>query len=132
MEEKINQTEMQFIADLTAMVLNVIKNSKKYPTMRNDVVKNGHFPYRIFNETHMAHMLTANWIRMIMNMGMMMTPKDFMDFWMNLGRRILRVKELTNIKQKQYYYKVLVEAERRGVIIKTYDKYHRVAIMLSH
>jgi len=43
-----------------------------------------------------------------------------------------RVKELTNIKQKQYYYKVLIEAERRGVIIKTYDKYHRVAIMLSH
>jgi len=88
MEEKINQTEMRFIADLTAMVLDVIKNSKKYPTMRNDVVKNGHFPYRIFNETHMAHMLTANWIRMIMNMGMTMTPKDFMDFWMNLGRRI--------------------------------------------
>jgi hypothetical protein len=25
---------------------------------------------------------------MIMNMGMTMTPKDFMDFWMNLGRRI--------------------------------------------
>ena len=30
MEEKFNQTEMRFIADLTAMVLNVIKNSKKY------------------------------------------------------------------------------------------------------
>lgn len=30
MEEKFNQTEMQFIADLTAMILNVIKNSKKY------------------------------------------------------------------------------------------------------
>ena len=79
MEQKFNQTEMRFIADLTAMVLNVIKNSR-----------------------------------------------------MNQGRRILRVKELTNIKQKQYYYKVLVEAERRGVIIKTYDEYHRVAIMLSH
>jgi hypothetical protein len=30
MDQKFNQTEMRFIADLTAMVLNVIKNSKKY------------------------------------------------------------------------------------------------------
>ena len=29
MEQKFNQTEMRFIADLTAMVLNVIKNSTR-------------------------------------------------------------------------------------------------------
>ena len=30
MDQKFNQTEMRFIADLTAMVLNVIKNSKNH------------------------------------------------------------------------------------------------------
>jgi hypothetical protein len=43
-----------------------------------------------------------------------------------------RVMDLTNIQQKSYYDKVLNEAEKRDVIKKVYDKYHRVAVMLSH
>ncbi len=41
------------------------------------------------------------------------------------------VMELSHIRQKQYYYKVLAEAEQKGVIRKVYDRYKRVAIVLQ-
>lgn len=41
------------------------------------------------------------------------------------------VMKLSRIKKYQYYYKVLAEAEKRGVIVKTFDRYKRVAIVLS-
>lgn len=41
------------------------------------------------------------------------------------------VMQLSHIRQKQYYYKVLAEAERRGVVRKTYDRYKRVVCVLS-
>ena len=41
------------------------------------------------------------------------------------------VMSLSNIRQMQYYYKVLDEAEHQGVIVKTLDKFKRVAIVLS-
>ena len=41
------------------------------------------------------------------------------------------VMQLSHIKQKQYYFKVLDEAERQGVVIKTFDRYKRVVIMLQ-
>ncbi|MBR1410610.1 MAG: AAA family ATPase [Prevotella sp.] len=41
-----------------------------------------------------------------------------------------RVKELSNIKQKQYYYRVLNEAERLGIIKKTLTRAGRVGIII--
>lgn len=40
------------------------------------------------------------------------------------------VMKLSNIRQYQYYYKVLDEAEKQGVIRRTLDRYRRVAIIL--
>ena len=40
------------------------------------------------------------------------------------------VMKLSHIRQKQYYYKVLAEAEQQGIISKGYDRYKRVAIVL--
>lgn len=41
-----------------------------------------------------------------------------------------RVMELSNIKHKQYYYRVVAEAERRGVIKKLIAKNGRIGIIL--
>jgi len=41
------------------------------------------------------------------------------------------VMQLSHIRQKQYYYKVLDEAEQQGVIRKCRDRYQRVAIVLT-
>ena len=40
------------------------------------------------------------------------------------------VQRLSNIKQKQYYYKVLSEAENKGIVKKTYDRNGRIAIIM--
>ena len=40
------------------------------------------------------------------------------------------VMKLSRIRQYQYYYKVLDEAEKQGVVRKTLDRYRRVAIIL--
>ena len=40
------------------------------------------------------------------------------------------VQRLSNIRQKQYYYKVLSEAERKGIVKKTYDRNGRIAIVM--
>ena len=42
----------------------------------------------------------------------------------------LAVMKLSRIRQYQYYYKVLDEAEKQGVVRKTLDRYRRVAIIL--
>lgn len=41
------------------------------------------------------------------------------------------VMKLSHIKQYQYYYKVFNEAEKRKVIMKVFDRYKRVVIVLS-
>ena len=51
--------------------------------------------------------------------------------YMGSEQMMQAVMQLSHIKQKQYYYKVLDEAERQGVIIKTFDRYKRVVIMLQ-
>ena len=38
--------------------------------------------------------------------------------------------KLSRIRQYQYYYKVLDEAEKQGIVRKTLDRYRRVAIIL--
>ncbi len=40
------------------------------------------------------------------------------------------VMKLSRIRQYQYYYKVLDEAEKQGIVRKTLDRYRRVAIIL--
>lgn len=40
------------------------------------------------------------------------------------------IMKLSHIRQKQYYYKILAEAEQQGIINKSYDRYKRVAIVL--
>lgn len=40
------------------------------------------------------------------------------------------VQRLSHIKQKQYYYKVLGEAESKGIVKKTYDRNGRIAIIM--
>jgi len=40
------------------------------------------------------------------------------------------VQRLNHIKQKQYYYKVLGEAESKGIVKKTYDRNGRIAIIM--
>lgn len=40
------------------------------------------------------------------------------------------VQRLGNIRQKQYYYRVLDEAESKGIIKKTYDRNRRIAIIM--
>lgn len=42
-----------------------------------------------------------------------------------------RIMELSNIKHKQYYYKVMAEAENRGVIKKVLMKNGRVGVIMS-
>ncbi len=42
----------------------------------------------------------------------------------------LAVMKLSRIRQYQYYYKVLDEAEKQGIVRKTLDRYRRVAIIL--
>ena len=41
------------------------------------------------------------------------------------------VMNLSHIRQKQYYYRVLDEAVAKGVITKTFDRYKRVTFILS-
>ena len=40
------------------------------------------------------------------------------------------VQQLSNIKQKQYYYKVFEDAESKGIVKKTYDRHHRIVIIM--
>ena len=45
-----------------------------------------------------------------------------------MGQAVMR---LSRIKQKQYYYKVVNEAERQGVIMKANDRYGRVVFIIK-
>ena len=50
----------------------------------------------------------------------------------SMGNEQMRdaVMRLGHIRQYQYYYKLLAEAEKNDIVVKTYDRYKRVAIIL--
>ena len=68
-------------------------NNSEYPTMVRGMVTNGYFHRRMFSADHMFRMLAKNWIRFMMNMAMLMTERDFMQMWQQIGKRIVEAAE---------------------------------------
>ena len=50
---------------------------------------------------------------------------------MNSDQMMEAVMRLSHIRQKQYYYQVLEEAVKQGIVQKTFDRYKRVAIIMA-
>ena len=84
--------ERIFLSSMADIITCQLNNSE-YPTMVRDMVTNGKFHRRVFKPGRLFHMVAKNWIRFMMNMAMLMTERDFMKMWQQIGERIVKAAE---------------------------------------